>query len=197
MLELGAFLEPAYSLFAIGTFLVFWPLYFLYFYLNLYATSIIGLSAIEAVYLIVIVSAVGIPVRPLLGIAADKYLGPLPTLVFSAVALGAMLYTWIAVHSSLGLYFWVVVYGAATAAAQGIFVGALASLTSDLSKLGTRAGMIFSILSFATLAGPPTAGALIQHEGGTFTGAQVWGGTATIAGALFVGVARWSQVKYQ
>lgn len=172
-------------------FLIFWALYFCFFYVNTYATAVIGLSDLSAVNLLVVISAVGIPVRPLLGLAADRYFGALPTLLVCSTALGGMLYVWMAVRSVAGMYVWAVVYGLATGATQGIFVGALASLTEDLSKMGTRFGMVCSVLAFASLAGPPTAGALIQREQGWFTAAQIWGGTVTIAGAGFVGAARW------
>ncbi|KAL1964627.1 hypothetical protein VTN77DRAFT_6801 [Rasamsonia byssochlamydoides] len=194
LVEWPAFLEPAYSLFTVGMFLIFWALYFCFFYVNTYATSIIGLSDISAVNLLIVISAVGIPVRPLLGLAADRYFGALPTLVVSSTALGAMLYVWMAIRSVAGMYVWAVIYGLATGATQGIFVGGLASLTTDLSKMGTRFGMVCSVLAFASLAGPPTAGALIQSQNGSFTAAQIWGGTVTIAGALFIAAAKWSQL---
>jgi MFS transporter, MCT family, solute carrier family 16 (monocarboxylic acid transporters), member 3 len=193
IVEWGAFLEPAYALFTLGMFLIFWALYFCFFYINTYATSIIGLSEISSVYLLIVISAVGIPVRPLLGLVADRH-GALPTLVIFSTVLGAMLYFWIIVQDVQGLYAWSVIYGLATGATQGLFVAALASLTTDMSKMGTRFGMVCSILAFASLAGPPTAGALIQSQNGNFTAAQIWGGTVTIAGAFFVGMARWTQL---
>ena len=88
------------------------------------------------------------------------------------------------------MYPFVVIYGVATGATQGIFVGALASLTKDLSKTGTRFGMVASVLAFASLSGPPIAGALIQRDGGGYVSAQVWGGTVVILGSLTVGAAR-------
>jgi hypothetical protein len=77
-----------------------------------------------------------------------------------------------------------------------VFVGGLASLTTDPSKLGVRFGMVCSILGFASLAGPPTAGALIESHNGGFLGAQIWAGTVTIAATVFVCAARWTQVKF-
>lgn len=88
------------------------------------------------------------------------------------------------------MYAFAVLYGIATGATQGIFVGSLASLTKDLSKTGTRFGMVCSVLAFASLAGPPIAGALIQQAGGRYVTAQVWGGTAVLLGAGTLGVAR-------
>ncbi|KAI8961930.1 putative monocarboxylate permease [Daldinia sp. FL1419] len=193
LVEWSAFLEPVYLLFTIGVFLMFWALYFCFFYINTYATSIIGLAPEEAVNLLVVITAVGIPVRPLLGFAADRYFGALSTLIIALSILGVLLYSWIAVRAVAGLYVWSVFYGLATGAAQGIFVAGLASLTTDLSKMGTRFGMVCSTSAFASLAGPPTAGALIQSENGGFTKAQVWAGTVTLAAALFIFAAKWRQ----
>ena len=160
---------------------------------NTFVTTIIGLNNLEAVNLLIVINAAGIPVRPLIGYAADHWFGAVNTLITCVTLLGLMLYVWIAVTTTAGAYVWAVAYGIATGAAQGIFVGALASLTTDLSKMGTRFGMVCSILAFATLAGPPTAGALIQHDGGRFVYAQIWAGTVTICGALFIGAARFYQ----
>ncbi|PQE27936.1 major facilitator superfamily transporter protein [Rutstroemia sp. NJR-2017a BBW] len=104
-----------------------------------------------------------------------------------------MLYGWIGIYSVPSMYVWTVLYGMTTAATQGIFVGGLASLTTDPSKTGVRFGMVCSVLAFASLAGPPTAGAFIQAQHGRFTWAQIWSGTVTIAGASFIAAARWSQ----
>ena len=65
---------------------------------------------------------------------------------------------------------------------QGVFVGALASLTEDPQKMGTRFGMVATVVGFATLAGPPTAGAIIDQSDGSFLWAQIWGGTVTAVG---------------
>ncbi|WAO96637.1 MFS domain-containing protein [Fusarium falciforme] len=186
LMELRAFLEPSYSFFTIGMFFIFWPLYFAFFYVNTYATSKIGVSGVTAANLLVIINAVGIPSRPLLGFLSDRWFGPLPTLVASSTFLGCMLFVWISVKSLGGMYAWVVIYGIATGGTQGIFVGALASLTKDPSKMGTRFGMVFSVLGFCTLAGPPTAGGMIENMNGSFLGAQIWAGVVTITGTLFI-----------
>ncbi|KAI2776695.1 putative monocarboxylate permease [Daldinia loculata] len=194
LVEWSAFQEPVYMLFTIGAFLMFWALYFCFFYINTYATSIIGLTPEAAVNLLVVITSVGIPVRPILGFAADRYFGSLSTLIIATTILGVLLYSWIAIYTVAGLYVWSVFYGLATGAAQGILVAGLASLTTDPSKMGTRFGMVFSVLAFASLAGPPTAGALIQSESGGFMKAQIWAGTVTLASSLFIFAAKWRQM---
>ena len=158
--------------------------------INAYARQIVGLSDLEAVNLLLIFNAVGLPLRPILGYVSDRWLGPINTLIPSSTLLGLMLYCWIAVRTRTGLYPFVVIYGIATGATQGIFVGALASLTRDPSKAGTRFGMVASVLAFASLSGPPIAGALIERDGGKFVNAQIWAGTVVLLGSATLGVAR-------
>jgi MCP family monocarboxylic acid transporter-like MFS transporter 3 len=55
--------------------------------------------------------------------------------------------------------------------------------------------MVCSILAFASLAGPPTAGALIQVDHGGFLKAQIWAGSVTMCAALFVSAALWTQIR--
>ncbi|KAM0426463.1 hypothetical protein ACHAPT_008154 [Fusarium lateritium] len=195
LVELRAFLEPSYSFFTAGMFFIFWALYFAFFYINTYATSKIGVSGATAANLLVIINAVGIPSRPLLGYLSDRWYNPLPTLVVASTFLACMLFVWIPVKSLGGMYAWVVLYGIATGGTQGIFVGALASLTKDPTKMGTRFGMVCSVLAFATLAGPPTAGGIIESMKGSFVGAQGWAGAVTATGTLFIAAALWADKK--
>jgi hypothetical protein len=91
----------------------------LLFLINIYATTIIDLYPKAAVNLLVVISAVNIPVQPLLGFAADWYFGALPALIVSSAWLGIMLYVWIPIHNVGGLYVWSVFYGLAPGATQG------------------------------------------------------------------------------
>jgi MFS family permease len=97
---------------------------------------------------------------------------------------GVLLYTWVAVRDLPGLYVFCVVYGVFGAGAQGLFPASCSSLTADLSKMGVRTGMVFSVVSIACLTGPPLAGALIERRDGDFLYAQIFGGTAFMGAAL-------------
>ena len=194
-MELGAFLEAPYTLFTIGMFCIFLALYFAFFYINSYATSVVGVSSETAATLLVIINAVTIPARPLLGYLSDRWFNPLLTEALAGIFLACMLFVWIPVKTLGGMYAWVVVYGFATGGTQGMFTGALASLTHDPAKMGTRFGMVCSVLALATLAGPPIAGALIESMDGSFVGAQAWAGPVTLTGGLFIVAARCSHRK--
>ncbi|KAL0944132.1 MFS monocarboxylate transporter [Colletotrichum truncatum] len=190
LVEWAAFREGPYILFALGVFLYFMALYFGFFYINTYARNVVGFSTTESVSLLLITNGMGIPSRPVVGYVADRHLGPINTFMLMTFLLGCMEFAWIGVKTRTGMYIFSVFFGLSNGAAQGVFVGALASLTSDPQKMGTRFGMIATLSGFASLAGPPTAGAIIDRSGGQYLWAQVWGGVVIIAGSLTLGAAR-------
>lgn len=159
--------------------------------MNVFATDRVDFDSISSAQLLIISAVAGIPTRPLSGIIADRWLGPLNTYLLSGVVLGAVGVSWVGVTTKAAMYVFVVLYGLANGATQGIFGGALASLTSDPQKMGTRYGMVCTLLGFATLAGPPTAGAIIDKCGGDYTWAQIWAGAVTVLGSVTVAAARW------
>ncbi|RMJ11460.1 hypothetical protein CDV36_008923 [Fusarium kuroshium] len=190
LVEWDAFRELPYLFFSLGAFLNFYALYFGFFYINVYARNIIGFTSVEAVSLLLIINALSIPARPIVGYLADNVLGPINTFLIGIIVLGGMVYAWIGVKTVTGMYVFSVFFGFANGACQGTFVGANASLTKDPRKMGTRFGMVQTICAFASLAGAPTAGAIIDKSGGDFVWAQVWGGTVLLMGASMVMASR-------
>lgn len=214
--EWGAFREVPYVLYTVGTFFIFWALYFTTFYVRInhnhlppltiyasgskltclsqvqsYATEFLGFSDSTSVILSIVLSAVGVPARGFAGFAADFLLGPMNVYIISTVLLGVTTITWMAVASSAGMYTFVVFWGLANGCLQASFAGSLAGLTTDPTKMGTRYGMVCTVLAIATLAGPPTAGAIIDQTGGSYIGAQIWAAVVTLVGALIVAGGRW------
>ncbi|KAI3393973.1 hypothetical protein diail_3452 [Diaporthe ilicicola] len=191
LFEWTAFKEPSYLLYTLGTFLIFWALYFTTFFVQIYATQFLSFNDNTSVSLPIILAAVAIPARPLAGLAASYLVGPMNLFILSTVALGSITASWIAVSSSLGMYIFVVFWGFANGFLQAAFGASLAALTDDPNKMGTRYGMVVTLLAFSTLAGPPTAGILIDNSGGRFFGAQIWATVVTIFGGLAVASGRW------
>lgn len=138
-----------------------------------------------------IMNGVGLPGRLIPAYLSDRFTGPVNMFIPVSAAAGLLLYCWIAIHSLGGLYGFVAVYGFFGGGVQSLFPSALPSLTTDLSKVGVRIGMIFSIVSIASLTGPPIAGALIDTKGGQYLGAQLFGGTSMILGTLFLITAKY------
>lgn len=83
------------------------------------------------------------------------------------------------------------------AAIYGFFSGAFISLVnpcvaqiSHIRQIGTRIGMLYSMLSFPSLLGSPAAGALLSRGHGSFDGLIIFSGSTIIAGSLLILVAK-------
>lgn len=82
------------------------------------------------------------------------------------------------------MYAFSALIGLFTGAAQGLYNGALSSLTKDPSRFGIKFGMANTIAAFFALAGPPVAGAIIDADGGRYRYAQVWAGMVLFLASL-------------
>ncbi|KAL1859019.1 hypothetical protein Daus18300_009657 [Diaporthe australafricana] len=202
LVEWAAFSELEYTFYAAGSFTVsfasldarvggvcFLGVYFAFYYLASYSRDIIGLSYVDSLNLLLLLNGIGIIGRLVPNYLADRW-GPINVFVPTAVIAGVCQLTWIAVSSPPGLYAWAVFFGIAAGGIQSLFPAGLSSLTTDLRKSGTRMGMVFTIVSFATLTGPPIAGALISACGGQYYGAQAFAGCAMIVGGGFMMAAK-------
>jgi hypothetical protein len=132
------------------------------------------------------VSLVGRLVPPWLG---DRY-GAINAFIPSSAASAALALGWIGVRTAGGLRGWAVAYGLAAGGVQSLFPAALSSLTTDPRRAGVRMGMVFTIVSFAVLTGPPIAGAAVGAAGGRYVGAQVFAGAALALGCAFLMAAK-------
>ncbi|PHH63451.1 hypothetical protein CDD81_5830 [Ophiocordyceps australis] len=195
--EWAAFKEKAYVIFTVGSFLNFYAIYFGLFYINSFARNIIGFSTTDSVGLLLITNAIGIPTRPFVGWIANRFFGPINVFIVATAFVAVMFFSWTAVASRGAMYAYSALFGIAISANQGTFVSALASMTPDATKMGIRFGMVETLSSFATLAGPPTAGAIIDNSGGKYLWAQVWGGSVMAAAALVFCGSRVSQTGWR
>ncbi|KOS19620.1 Riboflavin transporter MCH5 [Escovopsis weberi] len=185
LIEWGAFRELPYLFFSVGSFFYYYALYFALFYINSYARNVIGFSTTDSVNLLIILSGMGIPARPIAGYISDRFAGPLNVFTFTTIALSVLLFGWSGVSTRGGMYAFSVVYGIIAGTNQGTFVAGLASMNKDPRKMGIRFGMIETLSSFATVAGAPTAGAIIDRSHGRYLYAQIWGGSVMAAAFTF------------
>jgi MFS family permease len=205
LVEWSAFKELEYTYYALGAFMVrfpvccllsaniksqcFWGVYFAFFFIAAYARDIQGMTYSKSLDVIMVMSGVGILGRLVPNYFGDR-IGALTVFVPTA-GLGALLvWCWIIVNSQSGLYVWAAVSGPALGGIQAMFPSALASLTTDPSKQGTRIGMVFTIVSFAVLTGTPIAGTLISAMNGRYIGAQAFAGACLTLGTGFLAVSR-------
>lgn len=182
--EWAAFKEVPYVLFAIGMFLNFWGLYVGFFYIGSFGRNIIGVGQTKSIDLLMVMNGVGFMGRLAPNLMADWYTGPLNMLIPFSFATGLLAFCWAAVKDLGGLYAFAAIYGLSAAGIQSLFPATLSTLTSDLKKTGVRMGMVLSVVGVAALIGSPIAGALIEKDDGGYLYAQMFMGSAILAGTL-------------
>lgn len=149
-----------------------------------YGRDIIGINYSESVNLIILINGVGFLGRVIPCYVSDRYTSPMLILLPFIIIAALLMFAWAGISNRGGLYTFDVLYGFFSAGIQGLFPAALAGLTVDLRKMGARSGMVFTIVSFACLTGPPIAGALIQKQDGGYLYAQAFAGTSLLVGFL-------------
>lgn len=162
LVEWSAFKEPAFLTLVLGMFLNFSGLYVGYFYIGSFGRTVLHIPQSTSIDLLLVLNGIGVPMRILPSLLADRYAGPLNVLLFSSFATAVVSFGWVGVSSVGGLYAFAIVYGAFVAGIQALFPATLSSITPDLKLIGTRMGMAFGVMSVAALIGSPIAGALVQ-----------------------------------
>ncbi|RDL33853.1 MFS monocarboxylate transporter-like protein [Venustampulla echinocandica] len=191
--EWAAFKEVPYVLFATGIFFTIWGIYIAYFYTATFGRNVIHVSSTTSYTFLMVLNGVGIPGRLIPALLADRYFGTFNTLLFFVAAAGILLFSWMAVEKLDGFTAFLVVYGFCANAVQTLFPSTLAGLTKDITKMGVRTGMVFTVGSIACLTSAPIAGRLIDIEDGSYRGAQAFGGTTVFLGVAFLLSARLAQ----
>ncbi|KAH9929021.1 major facilitator superfamily domain-containing protein [Epithele typhae] len=194
-IDLGGFRDPRYALANIAAFLLFYAFFVPYFYIQIYA-DFREVAPHIAHYLLAVMNAMNIVSRILPGLIADR-LGTLPVFVPAATICSVLtLGLWLPSRSAGSVI--------AFAALYGLFSGAFVSLLptyiaaiSPREKFGARLGATYIGVAIASLAGTPTAGALLTTTDQShfnnlivFTGVLLVAGTVVMAGAGLVGSPR-------
>ncbi|KAI8717950.1 Mur-ligase-M domain-containing protein [Fusarium sp. LHS14.1] len=194
LVEWSAFKELEYSFYVLGSFMAFWGVYFAFYYLAAYARDVLGVSFTKSLDVLLVLNGTGAIGRVIPNYLADGY-GCLTVQIPLALVTGVMMYCWAAIKSTTGLFIWTAIYGIWTGGVQSMFPVGLSSMTSDPSRQGTRLGMAFTIVSFATLTGQPIAGAIIKAQGGHYVGAQAFAGSCLILGSCSFVIAKGIRAK--
>ncbi|KPM41900.1 hypothetical protein AK830_g4629 [Neonectria ditissima] len=191
-IDTSAFTELPFVFFSLSMFFNFWGLYFAFFYLGTFAQDQIGVA--EPIYLLMVLNGIGIIGRIAPTIIADQWTGPLNMLIPISFAASLLVFCWVAVDSSGGLYAFAVIYGLLAAALQALFPAVATTMTPDPNRTGTRVGMILGFVSIANLTGPSICGALINGEDGDYLGAQMFAACSVFLGAVMALAARTAKV---
>ena len=160
-----------------------------------FGTEIIGLSSSTSLVMLLSLNGVGIPARLIPALLAHFYFGSFNLLIPFSFGTGIVILVWQTISDVPGFIALAVLFGIFANAVQVLFPAGLAGLTTDLTKMGTRIGMILTLVSVACLVGPPISGLLIAHGEGSFRYAQIFAGTSVIVGTCIISAARWMLVQ--
>ncbi|KAK4041773.1 major facilitator superfamily domain-containing protein [Parachaetomium inaequale] len=189
LFDWAAWREPEYALYAVGAFLTFIGIFFPFFYLASYARDIQHLSYPDSLNLLLVLNGVGVVARLFPGFLA-LWVGTYNVFIVLVAITSLTLYCWAAVSSLGGLYAWTVFFSLSMGGVQALFPAALAALKFDAQKQGTRMGMLFAVIGFGCLIGPPISGVLIRNSGGDYLDAQMFSGSCMVAGLVLLVAAR-------
>jgi predicted MFS family arabinose efflux permease len=172
------------------TFAIFLGYIVPYFYIPTYARERLGCSDSLALYMLVFAIAGSFFGRLLSGVLAH-YLGAIVTWMLCTFCSGILALSWISIEKESEFIAFSVLWGFFSAALVTVPSAAFANITPDLSRLGTRLGMSWSVSSIASLIGAPIAGALLRkrEDGSTdFLGVQIWSGVCLMVGTGWLGM---------
>jgi MFS family permease len=97
---------------------------------------------------------------------------------------------WLPAHSNAPLIVFSALYGFTSGCVFSIIPAMVASISTDMSKLGTRLGSIYAVSAVGALIGSPVAGAIVNRQHGKYEGLIVFSGVALVVGTVLAVGAR-------
>lgn len=187
LFDKSALQDRLFLIFTASTFFTFLGYIVPYFYIPTYAKNRLGSSDSLSLYMLVFAIAGSFFGRLLSGVLAH-YIGAIVTWILCASCSGILSLCWISIDKESTFIAFSVLWGFFSAALVTVPSAAFANITPDLSRLGTRLGMSWSVSSIATLIGAPIAGALLKTKDGKidFLGPQVWSGVCLMVGTAWL-----------
>jgi MFS family permease len=191
--DASAFRERPFIIFSVAIFFNNLAFFQPSFYLESYALEH-GMRGHDLTrYLLSIMNASSIPGRIIASLIADK-VGALDTFAVICAFSSASIFYWISVSNVAGNIAFPVLYGFFSGGVVALASVVITYITPDMSRLGTRLGMISILKGIASLIGPPISGALLGATG-NYLGVQLFSAlgmmlTALFSGALRVDIAR-------
>ncbi|TFY83889.1 hypothetical protein EWM64_g122 [Hericium alpestre] len=189
IIDIAAFRDPRYALFAAGAWLNILSVFNPFFYITIYGTVMHGQDSVTP-YLLPIMNATSIFGRTLPAILADKVgrfnVISVTTLLCAIFSLSL----WYTSTSESSIIAFAAVYGFVSGPFFTL-MPACVSQISPLDKIGGRIGMLFATLSFGALAGTPIGGVFIRtYSREHFEHLILYTGIVGLAGSALLFAAR-------
>ena len=127
--------------------------------------------------------------RLLAGVLSDR-VGTYNVLMIACYLAGIFcLALWIPAANTAAVIAFTILFGM-TSGAYIALSAALVVRISAIKEIGYRTGLLFFVGSFSGLTASPIAGAILQREGGSYTGMQIFSGATLLVGSTFILVVR-------
>ncbi|KAH8682673.1 major facilitator superfamily domain-containing protein [Xylariales sp. PMI_506] len=174
------FKDVPFLLFVFASFFAFLGLYVAFFYVQLYSITFNVASPEFSPYFVTILNAGSVIGRLGPNYAADFFdsYNVLLATTFSAAVLAI---AWVGIRSFAGLVVFSILYGAFSGGVVSVTPSAIVPYCPDMSRLGTRMGMCFSLAGISVLVGTPIGGAILADGS-----EEAWKGIILYSGATLL-----------
>lgn len=182
--DFPAFKDRNYIIYCVASFFsnlaFFIPGYFVMGYANSH-----GMGGLElASYLLPMMNSSSIFGRIAWSALADK-IGSLDTFIAACTMSGVTILYWISVFNVAGNVSFAVMWGLFSGGFVALANVVLTGITPDLSRLGTRLGMVAIIKGIGSLVGPPISGAILDISS-RYLGVQLFSASGMLVNALLM-----------
>ncbi|KAK7027750.1 MFS general substrate transporter [Favolaschia claudopus] len=178
------FRDSRFVLLALGGCFVALGLFIPFFYIVDYAHDLAIPSRMSFIVLAVM-NAGGVIGRIAPAYLSDK-IGRFNLLVPAAFFSGLLcVLFWVFSRTLVPLTIFAASYGFTSGAFISVLTPCVAQI-SDIRHIGSRIGILYSVISFPALVGGPAAGALLEGSNGQYLGMILFAGITVIAGSAFI-----------
>ncbi|KAE8548927.1 hypothetical protein EYB25_009310 [Talaromyces marneffei] len=156
-----------------------------------------GMDPNLAQYLLAMLNAGSLFGRLIAGALADT-LGAYNIFSFVCYVSGILvLALWIPASSNAAVIAFAVIFGFTSGAYASLIANLIVKISPNFKVIGYRTGLAFLFASIGGLTTNPIAGAILQHDNGSYTGMKIFSGVCIMAGTTLVFVARLHQTGYK
>lgn len=182
--DINTISDARFVLLATGSAFVALGIFIPFFYIVEYAKSL-SIPDHMAFYTLAVMNAGGVLGRIAPAYLSDR-LGRFNLLIPSAFLSGLLcLVFWLFAKSLVSIMLFSVFYGFVSGSFVSVVTPCVAQI-SEMAQMGTRIGMLYSIISFPSLVGGPAAGALMARGHGSYNSMILFSGSTMIFGSFFI-----------
>ncbi|KAF5376598.1 hypothetical protein D9757_009593 [Collybiopsis confluens] len=176
-----------------GITLGFWGVFVPFFYIQTFAVRH-NLPEFLQTYALSILNAAGFFGRVVPVFISDMY-GPFNVMIPVTLIAGCLIFAFLGATSVGGMLAFTIIYGFFSGGVLALAPPTAASFSRDISEVGTRIGLMTFACSFGLLVGNPISGAILHPPQYIWSNPVIFSAVIVISGALFLGIARQTQVK--